>query len=114
MSEYRTNIKKASGQGQSFRKSVSGSRTQRLLAILIRLRPLQVFSALLQIFFGLLMTGVALFGTLRPLWLAASISVFSCILAMVGTYQLYDMLSTASNSGKLVDDAIRNSIEFRN
>lgn len=114
MSERKINLKKVSGKPLSFREDVGQSKMERLFAILVRLGPLQFVSVLMQIFFGLLMVGVALFGTVQPLWIAGVVNVFGCILSMVGAYQFYDMLKSASSRGKLIDNAVRNSIDFRN
>ncbi len=91
---------------KSFLKSISGK--------LSAINVFYVVSAVSQIILGLVVTLVSILNLVTPMFLAATLSLIGCIVAMLGLYQLYDVLKGAGGSNDLVRDAIERAIKSRN
>lgn len=77
-------------------------------------RPFQLITHVFQVLFGLMIVGIAMLGLISPLWVAALVNIFGCVLAISGAYVIYDTLSSSMNRSNLVKEAIRHAIDFRN
>lgn len=86
----------------------------KLLSGFVRVRSVYIISSLLQILFGLKMVTIALLGLISPIWVAALVNVFGCLVVVVGAYQLYDSIVHTSGHSSLIKESIRNVIDFRN
>lgn len=96
------------------RVQYSSDLRSRVISGFHRVRPIHLISSILQIFFGFTMVGLALLGLVYPIWIAAVVNIFGCLLAVIGGYQLYDCITNSAGRSNLVKDSIRNVIDFRN
>ncbi|MCH8494298.1 MAG: hypothetical protein LAT57_01530 [Balneolales bacterium] len=78
------------------------------------IKPVYVVSSTFQVLFGTSMVGVALLGFITPIWIAALVNVFGCVVAVTGAYQLYDIFRNDTGTTSLVNDAVRHAVDFRN
>lgn len=78
------------------------------------MRPVHMLSSVLQIVFGMSIVAIALLGLITPIWVAAIVNFFGCVISVVGAYQMYDCFSQGAGRSNLVKESIRNVIDFRN
>lgn len=104
---HNTTVKKKKRQPKrSIFKGISGK--------LAAINLFYVVSAVAQIVLGLVVTLISILNLVTPMFLAATLSLIGCIVAMLGLYQLYDVLKGAGGSNDLVRDAIERAIKSRN
>lgn len=77
-------------------------------------RHVHMVSSILQIFFGMSIVAITLLGLITPIWVAAVVNFFGCLISVVGAYQMYDCFSQGAGRSNLVKESIRNVIDFRN
>jgi hypothetical protein len=82
-----------------------------------RLKAVNVFyviSAFFQVILGFIVTAIAILNLIKPLWLSGFMSLIGCVVAMLGLYQLYDVLKSSRSTQDLARDAIERAIRSRN
>lgn len=92
-------------------------RIKLLSRILNRLRSVNLFyviSAAFQVITGLLATSASMLSLIRPMWLAALLSLLGCVITMLGIYQFYDIMKSSRGTQDLARDAIERAIKSRN
>lgn len=75
---------------------------------------LYVVTGIMQMLLGFIVTIISLLHLVQPLWLAAFLSLFGCVVTMLGLYQLYDTLKHGENARDLAKNAIQRAIRDRN
>ena len=72
------------------------------------------FSGIMQMILGIIVTIISLLHLVQPLWLAAFLSLFGCVVTMLGLYQLYDTLKQGESARDLAKNAIQRATRDRN
>lgn len=73
-----------------------------------------LISGLAQVLLGAIVTMISILNLVRPLWLAALLSLFGCVVTMLGVYQVYEVLNNRRSVSDLARDAIERAIQDRN
>lgn len=73
-----------------------------------------VLSGIMQMLLGFIVTISSLLHLIRPIWLAAFLSLLGCVVSMFGLYQTYDTLKQSHSARDLARHAIERAIRDRN
>ncbi|AXJ01791.1 hypothetical protein CYPRO_2549 [Cyclonatronum proteinivorum] len=73
-----------------------------------------LISGAAQLFLGALVTMVSILNLVQPIWLAAFLSLFGCVVTMLGVYQVYEVFNSRRSVSDLARDAIERAIQDRN